>query len=508
MSKSINLQRGTMKSLLSILAVVSVSATSLVSALPAHAAPTVSPSVVPQASAKSITLKLQAPKTTNVYTSGFHLSWTPTKNAHHYQIQISKTPDFKNAQIQDRYVSRSSGELSQNTTYYSRYRVVFRAKSIDTISNWSPTLKVKTKPRYPTEFKTTAKRTAQGVTLSWTKSAYATKYRVLYADNKTMDRNVRTYWTTKQTMNVPMNNRDGQPHYVRVFSYNGPHMRWNDRLEVKPASPQVAKGEDVRVASQNIMCYSCAAPGNQKISWSTRSSRLFSQITTDKSDVLLLQEAFNPKLGTKKGVLTPFLTSLSKKGYSFDSKIANTNSDANKVAFNNKKYKLVERGRFAIIGERRTAVWVQLESKKTKKRFYAVSTHPSPYVSVSQRLKSAQDVMTKMEKINKKKLPIYVGGDMNSSPFDTKGTTHTYFMRNGWTDAASASEVKNQQFTTYNALGTRKIEANYSRIDYIYSKYTGGWKSYTNVIRVSSKGKLLGTYGSDHNYIVGVSTLK
>lgn len=450
--------------------------------------------------------QLPAPKVKEMFTSGFQMNWTEDPKAHRYQIQINTKNDFRNTTPQDRYKSRWSGEAVQNTTYYVRYRTVYRTKGVDTFSEWSKVLKTKTKPRFPSEFKSKYKRVANGAEVTWSKSEFATKYRVVLADNKAMDKNVKTWWTSKNKITIPLNSRDGQVKYVKVYSYNADFMRHSERIPVFPKTPTVTKGETIKVVSQNLLCSGCKVDGvkDSAITWAKRAPIHLAEIKAKNPDIILIQEGWN-----SKGAQTSFYKTLNKRGYASDRPIEKHAGSgySNRVLYKTSKYKKLKSGVFALPDNRRSSAWVHLKSKKTGKEFYVVSTHPSPYVSSSVRVKSAEIINAQMKKINKKNRTMIVGGDMNSSPNEALKTTHSTFIKNGWTDAASAKVTKNLQYSTHNGYSKKTFDPGYSRIDYIYSKNTGGWSYYENVIKVS-KGKITSKHGSDHNMLVGITTIK
>lgn len=449
---------------------------------------------------------LAAPKVTDIFTVGFQMTWAESSTAHHYQIQISETNDFSKSVPQDRYNSRYSGTLVQNTTYYVRYRMVYRTKGVDTYSEWSKALKTKTKARFPGTFKSSSKRISNGAEITWTKSEFATKYRVVLADNKALDRNVKTWYTSNRKINVPLNSRDGQPKYVKVFSYNDLYMRHSDRIAVFPKKLAVAKGEQVKVVSQNLLCPKCTVEGvkNSDIIWAKRSKIHLQKIKEQNPGVLLLQEGWNSG-GSQNG----FYESLTKMGYGYDRTVEKNAATgySNRVLYKTSLYKKVKSGLFKIDGDRRSAVWALLKSKKTGKQFYVVSTHPSPYVSLKKRIRSVETINTTMNKINRKKLSIIIGGDMNSSPNEATFNTHNTYIKRGWVDAGSAVKTKNLEYGTYMGYKKTVIDPTYGRIDYLYSKNTGGWSYYENVLKLK-KGKIADTHGSDHNMIIGITTVK
>lgn len=453
---------------------------------------------------------LPKPTVTKTTTVSFYLKWKAVSKANHYQVQYSTNKDFKKSKTEDKYNSRYVGPLTQNTTYYTKYRAVYKNKSKISYSKWSASTKVKTQPRFPTKFSTSYKKKLNGVTINWTKSDYAQKYRVMVADNKGMNINAKNYYTTKRTFDLKMNSKDGQPKYVRVFSYNADYMRYsNERMLIKPSTIAVGKGEKITLATQNLLCVTCSVDNKPTPKFKDRAPLLLNDVKKYNPDLYLMQEGSNTKDGEKVGQQTGFYNSLKSYGYSFNTAIEDngTYGDKNRVAFKKDKYTKVTNGRFGITQEGRSVVWVLLKSKSTGKQFYVVATHISPHMPVKDRIKDAEYINTQLAKINKNNYPIFLGGDMNSTPNDTLGNTNSVYIKGGWNDSASATKESNAKYGTYNLLGKNTMVDSYGRIDYLYSKNTGGWSDYKNVISVDSKGRITSKHGSDHNLIVGTSTI-
>lgn len=456
---------------------------------------------------KSVQSKqLSAPKVKEVNTTAFLMSWGKVSGAHHYQIQVSKASNFKNAKVQDRYDHGWSGAVSQNTTYYARYRAVFKNKGKVSYGAWSKVLKTKTKAKTPTSFTTKVKSVNNGSVVSWSKPSYVTKYKVVLSDNKALNKNTKTYWTTKNKYTVPLNSRDGQVKYAKVFAYNGSVVRQGQLMEVFAKPLAVSTGEEIRVATQNILCSDCTVKGvnNADIAWMKREPIHLAEVKKNAPDVLFLQEAWNAN-----NALTSFYGKVNGLGYVEAHKnLSYTGGGySNRIYYKKSKYTQLASDSFDVVGDKRGATWALLKSNKTGKRFYVVSTHFSPFVSAKQRADSADLVNKRMNALNKGNLPMIVGGDMNSKPNEALVTSHTSFIKNGWTDAGSAVKTKNRQYSTHTGFTKGAFNPEYERLDYLYSKNIGGWSYYENVVTVS-KNKITSKHGSDHNMVVGVTRLK
>lgn len=338
---------------------------------------------------------------------------------------------------------------------------------------------------------------------------------VRIAENKAMDKKPRTFKTSAKatSLRIPgLVSRDGQPRYVRVQTVNGPNIRTSERIEVRPAAPAANRGEPIVFATQNVLCPTCKVNSNTP-AFAKRWPLIMAQVKANPPDVVLLQEAWNTKGSTKDGMFAPFASALAKAGYALDRPLEPnaTSPVGNRIAFKASKYTHVKSGSFAIPGERLTASWVLLKSRKTGKAFYAVSAHISPYIPVTgknSQTSSAEVINTRMDALNKSRLPVLMGGDTNVSQ-NLAGTTnpHTVFIKRGWTDMASAPKPAMAAYGAYNGLRTTTTDPTWGRIDYLYTRNLGGPTGYRNIITVS-KSRTTSRHGSDHNMIIAQTRLK
>jgi len=109
----------------------------------------------------------------------------------------------------------------------------------------------------------------------------------------------------------------------------------------------------------------------------------------------------------------------------------------------------------------RTATWALVKDKRTKKSFYFVNTH------LDHKGKEAQEkginlILEKMAEINKKGLPIVIGGDFNLNEKSSSLAKINAEMTNSRTSAA-----KTDNGITYNSWGKTVHQ---SQIDQIYYK--------------------------------------
>lgn len=368
------------------------------------------------------------------------------------------------------------------------------------------TVKATTKtPITPSNFTSTSTKVANGALVSWTKAKYATRYKVVVADNRGLNKHPKTWWTTGTKFTVPLNSRDGQVRFVKVYAYNGTAVKHSPTITVFPKGLSVAKGEPVKVVSQNVLCAGCGVTGysSSELAWGKRAPIHLSKIRAQNPDILLLQEAYNVN-----NALTGFYQQLEKSGWTDGVPVAKAsgNGKGNRVLFKKSKFDRLDIGEIKLPNNG-AVTWVLLKSKLTGKQFYAVSAHPSNKATVKEKANSAESLHRQLALLNKKNLPIFIGGDMNSSPFEALTTSHSVLMKHGWTDAVSALKVQGNRDETHNVMTKNPLRSDYSRIDYLYSKNTGGWSSYTNVLKVVN-GRVTDKQASDHSMIVGTTTIK
>ena len=479
-----------------------------VTPLPAFA----TPAVQPAAAATSVA----APQVVRTSRVSFDLKWPTRSGAHHYQVRYSTRSDFKGAKPLDKFNSRNIGGLKNATTYFIQYRAVTREGR--GLTNWSRTLKATTLAYFPGEFRSIKTKGGQdSITVSWTKTAHTTHYSIKIADDLDMKRNTRTFRNIRGTSftipDVSNGSRSAMPNFIRVQAHNkNVKTRTSKRYTAYAAAPKVAGKEQLSVATWNLLCAICKGdPGTNPPKWTKRVGTLEDTIKSKRPDVLLLQEAKNYKLpGTSTKSMDGFAKRLKKAGYALDRKPekVGTGHYSNRVAYNTQKFKLVKKGSFALPkakgANKRGAVWTLLKSKKTGKQVYAVSYHVDPNIPLTGKNSKADTMKridAKMASLNKKKLPVIIGGDANTDYYQLPSNApHETMMALGWTDAASSAKKTDYMYSTFN--GYSRMNKSWSRIDYIFTKGIQGTVSYENVLDVDGKGRLRSIPGSDHNMVL------
>lgn len=465
--------------------------------------------------------KPSAPAVERQTTSSVTLKWADHPGANRYEVRYSTSSTFSSSQIVEKVNSRTVSNLKNATKYYFQYRALTRtpgtpAGTYDR-SVWSTAISATTNALYPGSFtKITAKGGQDSLAVSWNKTANTTHYTVVVADDFEMKRNRKVIKNIKGTSytvkKLSAHSRTGYPTFVKVEAHNKTFKtRVSQRITGYAAAPKVAGKEALSVATQNVLCATCVPEGKKRESWSKRVQIHLDTIKAENPDVILFQEAQNQNIpGTKTKTIEDLSKRLSKMGYTLDRtpEKGGTKHIINRVAYKKAKYSVVKKGTFKIpmvAGESiRGAAWVQLKSKKTGRQFLAVSTHISPRLpsTGNKSKKSSAQVITKeIAKINKKKLPVIVGGDLNSSFYEAGNQPHQVFMKDGWTDTASSANRTNyQRATTSQGTGTT-MKSTYGRIDYLLTKNIKGTVSYKNVVKFKGN-KIVSKHGSDHHMVV------
>jgi len=472
---------------------------------------------MPAVQAEAVAAPPKAPQVIDRSRVSFDLKWPDYSGADHYVVRYGTRSDFTGAKTVTKFTSRNIGGLANATMYYIQYRPVNGAG--DALTGWSGTLKATTLAYHPGKFTSIkAKGGQDSITVSWSKPAHATHYSVKIADDLKMTRNVRTFdnikGTTYTIRNVPNGSRSAMPNFIRVYAHNkGFETRQSQRVTAYAGAPKASGKEQVSVASWNVLCAICKGdPGTNPPRWTKRAGILEKTIKSKRPDVLLLQEAKNYKVPGAESTksMDDFAKRLKKAGYALDRKPEKPGSDhySNRIAYSTKKFKLVKKGTFSLPkaeGEnKRGAVWTLLKSRTTGRQFYAVSYHVDPNIPLTGKNSKADTMKridAKMASLNKKKLPVIIGGDANTDYYQLPSNApHETMMALGWTDAASSAKKTNYMYSTFNGYH-RQIKS-WSRIDYIFTKGIKGTVSYENVLNVDSKGRLRSTPGSDHNMIL------
>ena len=179
--------------------------------------------------------------------------------------------------------------------------------------------------------------------------------------------------------------------------------------------------------------------------------------------------------------------------------------------------------------------WAKLRSKNTGHEFLAVSVHLNPFYNANcpadigkpshnnptytQRHTFASQASTlkrRIASINTTRLPVLMGGDMNSNEVGDSGCkqAHEQFIDDGWTDMGSTARPTNLEFATTARFATSgggdplPARANYGRIDYLYTQGLGGPTGYRTDIPWATAGStVLNERSSDHFMVIGATRL-
>jgi endonuclease/exonuclease/phosphatase family metal-dependent hydrolase len=469
---------------------------------------------------------LAAPRLAKAAQTGLTLSWPDYPNAGKYEVRYGKRADFSDATIVERKESRYIGGLTNATTYYLQYRAVVPGTGKHakyTRTAWSATLKARTLAAYPGPFSfITTEGGQDSITVAWSKTSNTTKYSVVVADNLAMTLRPRTFTGITETSftvrNLTHGSRSSMPTFIRVYAHNKDFTtRESPRQTAYAAPPAVSGSETLTAASYNLLCAVCDG-GGEAPAWSKRIPKIMNSIKSRQPDVLLLQEGLNVRIpGTNTLSMVNMRTRLKNSGYVLDRapEKPGTAQYWNRIAYKENKYALLRKGSFTMptpAGQRqRGAVWVQLKSRATGKKFYAVSYHIAPVLPLqgsNSRTSGMKRINAQMGKINAAGLPVVAGGDMNTHFYQLPSNTpHEAMIRAGWTDAGSSAAKTDFFYSTLNAYKKQQPQ-HLGRIDYIFTKNVRGTVSYENVLDVDSAGVLQSLPGSDHNMVLARMRLR
>lgn len=160
--------------------------------------------------------------------------------------------------------------------------------------------------------------------------------------------------------------------------------------------------------------------------------------------------------------------------------------------------------------ERRTAGYAKFRDLRTGKEFYVVSVHldPRPGTTKKQqrgfgdlRAAQARYVVKKMKQINTEKLPVFVGGDLNSwqNQQQVGASAHRVFVANGYYDGSATRKRQGMELPTTSGWARTTVKPAYgfgSRIDYVLAWGVRGSLQYKNTMVRTQSAR-----GSDHSLV-------
>ncbi len=328
-------------------------------------------------------------------------------------------------------------------------------------------------------------------------------------------------------------NRSGSATSVRSYPYL-------QSVSVRPGAPS-RTGTGLRVASFNI--HSARAAGGP--SWLSRASRVAAEIKAKNPGVVAVQE-LSPGRADGRSSST---TGSTRQTVSLEQKLRaagagkyrlvrttpyiqpgkSHGSQGTRILYDTSRFTKLSRcsektgkrnyssscsvelpllsGDKA--GDRRTAAYAVLQSKRTKKRFVVASAHldarHSKNVASEKRynaLRVAQvnTILARIGRINPDRLPVIFGGDINSWQNNQVAYgPHDRLVANGYYDTAAAQTAVNLRYSTMNGYArTMKPSPSGfgSRLDLIAVRGIRGAKRFENVMKVANSRR-----PSDHNMV-------
>ena len=255
--------------------------------------------------------------------------------------------------------------------------------------------------------------------------------------------------------------------------------------------------DEVKIISYNIR--TLARDGNN--SWKFRKHATMNMLKSHKPDAFGLQEAMMAHLEYIDSVCPEY----ARVGVGRDD--GKSAGEIMAIYYNTERYELLKSGTFWLseTPEKvsrgwdamcfRTATWVQLRDKKSRRKFYYVNTHLDHKGETAQR-ESVKLIIDKINEIAGKKAPVILTGDFNIKPENDAFKPLNEVMYSA-RDKAPITDKKG----TFNHFGKITV---LPIIDYIFY---GGKK-----INCKEYRTLDGDYGapfiSDHYPIEAIFTIK
>ncbi|WP_277523400.1 endonuclease/exonuclease/phosphatase family protein [Arthrobacter sp. ES3-54] len=390
------------------------------------------------------------------------------------------------------------------------------------------------------------------VTLSWTAVAGATNYRLQRAGNSAMTG--ATYSSFTGTSADVRGLQPGTTYYFQVRVINSAGTGVSDysatlAVKTKPKPVLPAISNPLRVATYNVSCDYCYARQANELPWSGRRDAVVKTVSSQRPDVLGVQEASSGRLqgDTSVAGLTQFedLTNrLVASGVAYKLSNAKRNncvndttpyqcvyqykgaSDGTKILYNSAKVDLVSQGSLKLASQTgasdRYLAWAVLRQKSTNKSFFFGNAHLIDHMSdpsyFNLRQKQAQQIVSTIAAKNTARLPVLIVGDLNSNKWTSPANApYDILTAAGYIDPlgntykndlpsskATAEKTIRANFESFNGFSrkapARNTYGNGTYMDYIFtsSMRTAVWE---NVVNIDSNGNYVGTIPSDHNMI-------
>lgn len=291
----------------------------------------------------------------------------------------------------------------------------------------------------------------------------------------------------------------------------------------------------LRVASYNILCYTCGGP-----SWTSRRSAVASTIRNQKPDVVGIQEASQGKMpGRDVNQFMDLLAALggpyeaaNSKGYNCVRSHTPSKCDykdqgasqGTRIIYNSNTVKLLDEGSKKLTSASgagdRYVVWARFQQRNSGKKFLFVNTHLEHRKGASYhelRKTQTRQVLDTIDK-HRGSLPVVLVGDWNSDKWrQPSNAPSDMILHSGFVDPLG--HVYRSKAIGANAIVEKRIRTNYWSVNHLqreaqhYPAGTNGVNidqifltrmrvsEFEVVVKLDSDGRFAGTIPSDHNML-------
>ena len=304
---------------------------------------------------------------------------------------------------------------------------------------------------------------------------------------------------------------------------------------VADAAAKSSGGPALRVASYNILCYTCGGP-----SWASRRSAVASTIRQQKPDVVGIQEASQGKMPGKNvnqfmdllAVLGGDYAAANSKGYNCVRSHTPSKCDykdqgasqGTRIIYNSSTVKLLDEGSRKLTSAAgagdRYVVWARFQQRNSGEKFLFVNTHlehrkGSSYYEL--RKTQTKQVLATVAQ-HRGSLPVILVGDWNSDKWAKPSNAPSDLIQKaGFVDPLG--HVYRSKAIGKNATVEKRIRTNYWSVNHLkrtaqhYPAGTNGVNidqiyvsrmrvsEFEVVVKLDSKGRFVGTIPSDHNML-------
>ncbi len=523
-------------------------------------APVVVQTAAVQAAAKPKALTARVAFGDNSFTA----AWSAVTGAKRYEVRYATNSSLKKAKkvtVSASARHRFVKGLKNKKTYWLQVRAL---DSKGKVLSKSKTLKARPEAGYPRQLKVkVVPEGANSVRVSWTGQGRATKVAVIAGSESSLATHTfSTKWypatTTSVVVKVPaklqryLGAGTGNPIFVKVAVYNDDKatsakpLTRNEKKAYRLSlagpytwvAPKKAKGTPLSFGFWNVN--SIAATNSfAGYTWKDRRGKVAAAVAEADPAVFAVAELTTAYVDSTASAsrqwedLAGLLSQPKHGGYTIAHRLS-TGAGAGAtigthIFYDPARVEVLKAGGQsgkALAGAAwpsgltdRHLAWAKVRVRETGSTVWVAAVHlpvdsgKTSYAALRRTLAAKIDgFMDSASKANKKE-PIVILGDFNSSFATSPADAPRTLIDRGYTDAAATKSRTNQRYATTHisqqidnlripGYPSTPYKYKYAapRIDYIFLKRTGGSYSYTNVLHLTSSGKIDKKYqGSDHN---------